>query len=137
MCLIIVPKDDLTKAQLTYIDELIDSPEHKDDSGPPKVWHTYQQGLYAVVKGASNIPIGLVEASGPLEAVTPGWWLDSQVREKGYGHKMVDALAKYLKDHGVTGVGNIPIQSKDGVYDKASIALAISYKAHFKDEPSS
>ncbi|MEJ1414247.1 MAG: hypothetical protein RPU13_13535 [Candidatus Sedimenticola sp. (ex Thyasira tokunagai)] len=127
----IVPKDKLTDEHLLYINERIDAPEHKDDKGPPKVWNTYPNGLYAVIEKSSNTPVGLIEASGPSESVAPGWWLDSQVRGKGNGNKMVDALAEYLKLHGVTGVGKIIIQSAGGVHDAASEKLKRRYQAHF------
>ena len=131
MCLRIVPKADLTEEQLRYIEERVSAPEHVDDIGPPTVWNIYPNGLYAVIDGDSNTPVGIIEASGPPESVAPGWWLDSRVRGKGLGNKMVDVLAKYLKKLGFTGVGNIPIQTRNQVYDKASSALAKRFRAHF------
>ena len=131
MCLRIVPKADLTEEQLRYIEERVFAPEHVDDAGPPTVWNIYQHGLYAVIDGDSSTPVGIIEASGAPESVAPGWWLDSRVRGKDHGNKMVDVLADYLKKLGFTGVGNIPIQTRNQVYDKASSALAKRFRAHF------
>lgn len=131
MCLQIIPKTDLTEEQLKYIAERISAHEHVDDAGPPTVWNVYQQGLYAVIDSESKIPIGIIEASGPPESVAPGWWLDSRVRGKDLGNKMVDALAEYLKKLGFTGVGHIRIQSRNQVYDEASSALEKRFRAHF------
>ena len=131
MCLRIVPKADLTEEQLRYIEERVSAPEHVDDAGPPTVWNIYPHGLYAVIDGDSNTPVGIIEALGPPESVVPGWWLDSRVRGKGLGIKMVDVLAEYLKKLGFTGVGDIRIQTRNQVYDKASSALKKRFRAHF------
>ena len=121
MCIRIVP-----------IEERVSAPEHVDDAGPPTVWKIYLDGgLYAVIDGDSNTPVGIIEVSGLPDLVKPGWWLDSRVRGKGLGNKMVDVLAEYLKKLGCTGVGNIPIQTRNQVYDKASSALAKRFRAHF------
>ena len=134
MALTIVPKPNLSAAQLQWINERLSAKEHTDDCGPPKVWGTYQQGLYAVIDEESNRPVGIVEASGPTDCISPGWWLDSTVRGKGYGNQLVDALAAYLKSLGFTGAGRITIQTKGGVYDQASQALARRFQAHFNNE---
>ncbi|HNA29539.1 MAG TPA: hypothetical protein PLL19_05825 [Thiobacillaceae bacterium] len=131
MTLAILPKSSLLASQVRWIDERLSAQEHADDCGPPKVWSTYQQGLYAVIDLELNRPVGLVEASGPTDRISPGWWLDSTVRGKGYGNQLVDALAAYLKAQGYTGVGNILIQTKDGIYDHASQALAKRFRSHF------
>jgi len=132
MSVSIIPKTKLSDEQLKHISARISAPEHKDDKGPSKFWHCYQSGLYAVMEVASNIPIGIVEQSAPLDAVVPGWWLDLRFRTKGIGGKMIDSLADYLKMQGATGVGNIPIQTHNGQYDAASEALKNRFKAHFK-----
>jgi RimJ/RimL family protein N-acetyltransferase len=131
MCLKIVPKSDLAEEQLRYIAERISAPEHVDDAGPPSVWNTYPYGLYAVIRRDSNMPVGIIEASGPLNSVVPGWWLDSVFRGKGLGNKMVDALAGYLKELGYSGVGNICVQTRNQDYDEASSALAKRFRKHF------
>jgi len=131
MCLRIVPKSDLTEEQLRYIEERISAPEHIDDAGPPTVWNIYKYGLYAVIDSDSNTPVGIIEASGPPESIAPGWWLDSRVRGKGLGNKMVDVLAEYLKKHGYIGVGYIRIQTRNQFYDGASSTLAKRFREHF------
>ena len=108
MSVYIIPKSELSGEQLKHISDRISAPEHKDDKGPCKFWH-YQYGLYAVMERASNDPIGIVEQSAPLNAVAPGWWIDSKFRRKGYGYKMIDCLVDYLIKQGATGVGNIRV----------------------------
>jgi len=131
MSVSIIPKSKLSDEQLKYISDRISSPEHKNDKGPSKFWH-YQSGLYAIMEIASSTPIGIVEQSAPLDAVAPGWWIDSRFRKKGFGSKMVDCLADYLKIQGATGVGNIRVQTHNGQYDAASEALKKRFKAHFE-----
>ena len=131
MCLSIIPKSELSDAQARWIEERLSAPEHRDDNGPPKVWSTYQNGLFAVVQLNSNKPIGLVEASGAKDCISPGWWIDKTFRGKGYGTKLVDALAEYLKSQGVTGAGKPTIQTTGREYDIASQKLADRFQSHF------
>jgi len=131
MSVSIIPKSKLSDEQLKYISDRISSPEHKDDKGPSKFWH-YQSGLYVVMEIASNIPIGIVEQSAPLDAVAPGWWIDLRFRGKGFGNKIVDSLADYLKMQGATGVGDIRVQTHNGQYNAASEALKNRFEAHFE-----
>lgn len=132
MILAIIPKSKLTPSQARWIEERLSAPEHADDCGPPKVWNIYQRGLYAVIDVEQNKPVGLVEASGSTDCISPGWWLDSSIRGKGYGNQLVDALATYLKAEGYTGAGEITIQTKGCIYDQASQALATRFQSHFK-----
>ena len=132
MPLTIIPKSQLSTSHLQWIKERLSAPEHAGDCGPPKVWDTYQHGLYAAIDDGSNKVVGLIEASGVKDSVSPGWWLDSTFREQGYGKMLVDALASYLKANGYIGVGRITIQTNGGVYDRASEALARRFKAHFQ-----
>lgn len=134
MPLTIVPKSQLSDSQERYIDERLSAPGHTEDCGPPRVWNIYRQGLFAVIDDDSKQIVGLVEASGPTDRVSPGWWLDSAVRGKGYGNALVDALAAYLKREGYTGAGEITIQTKSGLYDHASQALAKRFQSHFTNE---
>ena len=131
MCLSIVAKHDLSAEQVAHIESRLLAPEHVSDAGPPRVWHIYQHGLYAVVLQPSNMPIGLVEASGDKDCVSPGWWLDKNFRGKGYGSKLVDALADHLKAQGFTGAGRIEIQTTNHAYDAASKELAKRFQKHF------
>ena len=131
MCLSIVTKSKLLDAQVRFIEERLLAPEHANDIGPSKVWSTYQQGLYAVVHTASTRPIGIVEAAGSGDCISPGWWLDKDFRGKGYGTKLVDTLVAYLKSEGYTGAGQIKIQTHDHSYDIASQKLAERFQRHF------
>ena len=131
MCLTIVAKSALSDAQTRFIEERLSAAEHANDNGPPKVWRVYQQGLYAVVHTESSQPIGLVEASGSKDCISPGWWLDSDFRGKGYGTKLVDTLAAYLRAEGYTGAGRIEIQTHNHAYDIASQKLAERFQRHF------
>lgn len=131
--LVLIPKPDLSDAQLRLVDARLAAPEHAHDLGPPTVWNTYQPStLYAFFHREDGAPAGLVEASGPSRAISPGWWIDSKYRECGYGRELVDLLAAHLKSKGVTGVGRIPITTFQGAYDDASTAMAKRFKAHFE-----
>ncbi len=131
ICLSIVAKSELSGAQASSIEQRLSAPEHVYDNGPPRVWRTYQQGLYAVVDAKSKQPIGLVEASGSKECISPSWWLDKDFRGKGYGTMLVDTLAAYLKSEGYTGAGRIEIQTHDNAYDSASRKLAERFQRQF------
>lgn len=133
MCLAIVTKGDLSESQLRHLDERLNAPEHRNDNGPGRVWHTYQSGLYAFVEHVSGLPVAIAEASGH-PTVVPSWWVDSVCRGKGYGNELVDLLASYVKGTGVKSVGRIPIDTYLGDYDQSSIALAKRFKAHFGQE---
>jgi RimJ/RimL family protein N-acetyltransferase len=131
MRLSIIPKSELSSEQVRWIDERLSAPEHREDLGPPRVWEIYRDGLFAVVDANSNQPIGLVEASGTKNCVSPGWWIDKEFRGKGYGSKLVDALAQYLKCQGFTGAGVLEIQTAGGEYDCASQNLAKRFQSYF------
>lgn len=126
MDLVIVRKQDLTQDQLDYIDERLALPAHAKDLGPPAVWKMWVNGMYAAVCPESNIPIGIIEASGLPPS--PGWWIDSEYRRQGYGYRLVDALAAYLKLQGVTTIGHIKV---DGDYQAYSEKLKARFLSHF------
>ena len=71
----------------------------------------------------SEIVVGLVEASGPKDAVNPGWWIDSKYRGQGIGGILATELAIYLRELGYYDVENISIQTYQGTYDQASRKL--------------
>ena len=106
-------------------------PEHANDSGPCRVWNTYQFALYAFIQRDTGLPIAISEASGRPVAV-PGWWIDSKFRRMGYGNELVDLLARKLKADGVTGIGRIPIDTYNGNYNEQSTRLATRIRAHFE-----
>jgi len=127
----IVPKNELSVEQLRHLEDRLRAPEHAMDRGPITVWTTYARGLYGVVDEVTAIPIGIVEASGPLDQMGAGWWLDSRFRGKGVGSELADALAAYFKSLGVTGIGRILIDTFGGEHTTASNKLAIRLKSHF------
>lgn len=117
--LILVPKQELADSQLKHIENRLRLPDHANDSGPPHVWHIYSDGLYAVIcPNMNNEIIGLIESSGIPP--TPGWWVDSKHRKKGFGNELIDALVLHIKKQGVTKIGYIDIQ---GEYAEASNKL--------------
>jgi RimJ/RimL family protein N-acetyltransferase len=127
----LVPKAGLTEVQLAQLNGRLLATEHKDDSGPCRVWNTYQFALYAFVEKQVGLPIAIAEASGRPIA-TPGWWIDSIYRGKGYGNDLVDLLAVQLKSEGVTGLGTIPIDTHLGTYHEQSSRLARRIRGHFE-----
>ena len=133
MCLVFVEKNALSEAQLSLVSARLGLPEHHDDLGLPQVWNTYQLGLFAFFEVESGNLVALAEASG-IDNVQPGWWVDSSFRGKGYGKKVVDILAKYLKAQGVKRIGSIPIITHQQKYDGASKKLAQRLCSHFESE---
>jgi hypothetical protein len=130
MRLAIVPKSDLSARQSEWINSRLACSEHSGDTGPPRVWNAYEQGLFAVVDVDSTKIIGLVEASGQ-DHVSPGWWIDKEFRGTGCGNELVDALALYLKEQGVSHVGKRTIQTTSAEYAAASNRLYDRFEAHF------
>lgn len=130
MRLRLVPKSELSPAQLGCLDDRLAVPEHEGDGGPPRVWNTYKSFLYAFVHEALELPIAIAEASGRPIA-TPGWWVDSKFRGQGYGNELVDLLADYLVADGVTEIGRILIDTRRREYDEQSTKLAKRFQARF------
>ena len=96
--------------------------------------HIYTKGLYAAIDCENHKIVGLIEASGPKDAVNPGWWIDSKHRNKGYGKAIVIELAKVLKNLGYDGVADICIQTYKNEYDQASKKLKEIFIHEFKNE---
>ena len=133
MRLVIVPKKELSDEQRRYLEERLAAPEHRNDKGPPQVWNKYQDFLYAFVHKELTLPIAIAEASGrPL--ASPGWWVDSKFRGRGYGNEVVDLLAEFLKTDGVTDIGAIQIESYCNEYDEQSTRLARRIRSRFAEE---
>ena len=132
MRLHITTKQELTEFQARHLNERLAAPEHANDSGPCRVWSTYQSALYAFIQKDSALPVAIAEASGRPIAV-PGWWIDSKCRGKGYGNELVDLLATRLKAEGVTGLGSIPIDTYKGNYHEQSTRLAKRMRGHFEN----
>lgn len=67
--------------------------------------------------------MALLEASGPLDSVGAGWWVDFKFRNRGFGKAVVVELVHYLKGQGYTGIGHIRIQTHLQKYDRVSQKL--------------
>lgn len=91
----LVEKSKLSQEQLTYITKRLRDSAHSGDKGPPEVWGTYKNNLYAVICSEKQLPVGLVEVTLNTPP-NPAWWIDSKFRKKGYGQAAVDNLAKLL-----------------------------------------
>jgi GNAT superfamily N-acetyltransferase len=128
----IIEKHNLSQSQLKYINERISLECHKNDIGPCTCWKTYANGLYAAIDMETNEVVALIEASGPNEAINPGWWVDSKCRGKGYGKAVVIELARYLKEQGYYGVGEIRVKTFRQEYDLASNKLKRAFISEFE-----
>lgn len=130
MCqLKILEKSQLSEEQLSYIDERLREPDHKDDAGPRKVWDIYQNHLYAVVRTDDDVIVGLAEASG-RPASSPGWWIDHKFRKQKLGYGLVEALAEYLIQDGVEKI--LPLHL-EGKCQCASRKLAKRFRERFSE----
>ena len=116
----IVPKREWSQVQKEQVHYYRTDPAHADDSGPIKV--DYASGMYAAAFESGEI-FGIIEASGPPDAVDPGWWIAQKYRGQGLGTPMVISLAKRLRQEGYTGIGRILIQTTRNEYDAASSRL--------------
>ena len=126
-----IEKSALSPVQSALVQERLSLAEHVNDLGPPQVWATYASGLFALFEATSCRLVALVEVSG-LDNVQPGWWIDSAFRKQGYGKKVIDVLAKYLKERGVTRIGPIAITTYQQQYDKQSSKLAKRLRSYFE-----
>jgi len=113
----LIEKSKLSDDQLFAINQRLKDPVHKYDAGPPEVWNRYQNYMFAVVRKDDDAIIGLVEASGRPVAC-PGWWIDSEYRNQGYGYQVMDTLAEYLVRDGVKKIGPIPMQGNSQEHSK-------------------
>ncbi len=133
MRLVLIPKSELTEAQNRLVEARLAAPEHAHDASPKSVWNVYQPStLYAFFREEDSALVGVAEASGPLHAVSAGWWIDSKFRGQKHGNELVDLLASHLKARGFTGVGRFPITGRERAHQEASIAMAARFKAHFR-----
>ena len=130
MPLVAYDKSALSPAQAQLVLKRLSLKLHKNDLGPPVVWNTYTNGLFAFFDQDSQRLVALVEASGQ-DAVRPGWWVDSAFRGKGYGNEVIDLLAALLKSRGVTSIGPIAITTHQQEYDVPSTKLAKRLRKHF------
>jgi len=87
--------------------------------------------IFVVILRESSEPIGILYRGGPKQATTVAWWLDQKLRGQSFGHEMIDLFASMLKKEGVTGIGQIVIDTYQGRYNGASENLARRLKAYF------
>ena len=133
MRLLIIPRNKLDEKYVIALTDSVEAPEHKFDNGSCKSWNvtSYFPNLYAVIELSSQMAIGILYESGPRTKIDVAWWIDSHYRNKGYASEAIDLFACHLKISGVTGVGNILIDTYQGKYHEASSKLAAKFKAHF------
>ena len=93
----LIRKEDMTSEQLKVLDDrLCFSESIEGECGPVRAWRAYRRYLYAFFDLASGKPIAIAEASGrPVS--TPGWWIDPDFRNMGYGGELIDQLADCLR----------------------------------------
>ena len=111
MRLLIIPKTRLSADQLRQATLRIFAPEHVSDVGPRYFWNRVEHDKhhFALFDRESDEFVGTVHCVIiPPTAQDFTWWLDSQMRNKGYWRAIADDLAAYLKQaHGVEKVGFI------------------------------
>ena len=111
MRILIIPKSQLSAAQLRQTTLRIFAPEHECDIGPRIYWNRpeYDKHQLALFDLESDEFVGTVYCVlQPPVAQDFTWWLDSRMRKKGYWRALADDLAAYLKKrHGIEKVGVI------------------------------
>jgi RimJ/RimL family protein N-acetyltransferase len=133
MRIFIVPKAELSEQLNQILIERIAAPDHQFDNGALRSWNIYNNGtLYAFIHKELRVPLGIAEASGPLDAANAAWWIDSKFRGQRYGHELADLLAGCLKTKGYKGVGYIRIDTHLGKYDQASIKIRERFRSRFE-----
>lgn len=130
----IIPKEDLNEQQIVHLRERVAADEHRFDKGPcHQGWdiQSCSSNIFVVILSEVSEPIGILYRGGPKQATTVAWWLDQIFRGQSFGHEMIDLFANTLKKEGVTGIGQLVIDTYQGRYNGASESLARRLKAHF------
>jgi hypothetical protein len=137
MRLSIIPKTQLSPSQLHDATRRIFAPEHLCDVGPRYFWNRPEHDRYhfALFDLETDEFVGTVYCViTPPVAQDFTWWLDSQMRKKGYWRRLADDLAAYLKKrHGIKKVGFIIFGSG---HRAASQKIAQRLRHHFDQKPS-
>lgn len=136
--LLILPKTQLSAAQLHQATLRIFAPEHACDVGPRYYWNRAEHDR----RHLTLFDVESQEFVGAVYCViTPPlvqdftWWLDSRMRKKGYWRPLADDLAAYLKKmHRIEKVGFIVFGS--GQHRAASQKIAQRLRDHFDQRAS-
>ena len=138
MRLSIIPKTQLSPADLHEATVRIFAPEHAADVGPRFFWNRPEHDRHHLVLFdlESQDFVGTVHC-----VITPPvvqdftWWLDSRMRKKGYWRVLADDLAAYLKKrHGIEKVGFIVFGHG---HREASKKIAQRLRDHFDKKATS
>lgn len=133
MRLSIIPKPQLSTAQLRDATLRILAPEHSCEIGPRHFWHRpehdrHHLALFDVDSGEFVGTVYCVIIPPLAQDFT--WWLDSRMRRKGYWRPLADDLAAYLKtQRGITALGFILF---GGTHLAASQKIAKRLRDHFQ-----
>jgi len=129
----IIRRKNLDKESIKRLTERVAADDHLYDKGACSIWGnpSYFSKLYVVIEIKSQLPVGILYAGGPPDRTDAAWWIDSLHRGKCYASEAVDLFAEYLKANGVTGVGEILVDTYQGKYDKESCSLVKRFKEYF------
>ena len=111
MRLSIIPKTQLSEAQLRQATLRIFAPEHQCDIGPRYHWNQPEFDKHHLVlfDSESEEFVGTFYCVlHPPVAQDFTWWLDSRMRKKGYWRALADNVAVYLNErNGIEKMGVI------------------------------
>lgn len=133
MRIAIVSRELLDSNCIAHLNGRIASPEHAFDNGPCQNWHhpAYYPNLYVAVLVETQVPVGILYAGGPESKIDAAWWIDASFRGRHFGSEIIDEFALLLKSKGVTGVGQILVDTFGGKYQEASSCLRARLQSHF------
>ena len=133
MRLSIIPKTELSAAQLGEAAARIFAPENVADVGPRYMWNRpeYDHGHLVLFDAESGEFVGTVHCVlFPPVAQDFTWWVDSPMRKKGYGRALADDLARFLKKrYRIQKIGLIVFGAQ---HRSASLKIAERLRQHFQ-----
>lgn len=91
--------------------EQMTSQETSDNVGIVRDWKNIVNNstyYFCIVHEEYGI-VGLTGWSGMPSRVAPVWWLACEYRGKKIGKRLIPVLASKMKQYGVTGIGEVPI----------------------------
>jgi hypothetical protein len=139
MRLLIIPKTELSRAQLDSATRRIFAPEHAFEIGPWHFWNRPEHDRHHLVL----FDLESQEFLGTVHCILLApvaqdftWWLDSRLRKKGYWMAIADEVATYLKRR--CGIARIGFIMFGGGHVPASRKIAERLRSHFNqgDRPS-